>query len=223
MAGKNDSAQGGAKHHSVGGDAVFNPMAMMEAGRPASTPIEAWISLFPTSPLFGVRWAMWDLMRAGAAHEADARTDSRPSAAREAEALAMPEARAAGVGPKRKDNDKSATPKAADVKSASDKAPKAKAAAAAKAEAPRNAAPAKPENLFTAPPRRVDDLKSIKGVGPRLETRLNELGIYNYAQIAAFTPENFAWLDDHVAALFRGRGLRDGWADQAAALAEETR
>ena len=41
----------------------------------------------------------------------------------------------------------------------------------------------------------ADDLKKISGVGPKLEAMLNELGIYHYSQIAAFSPENVAWVD----------------------------
>ena len=39
-----------------------------------------------------------------------------------------------------------------------------------------------------APNGAADDLKKISGVGPKLEQKLNGLGIYHYSQIAAFTP-----------------------------------
>ena len=39
-----------------------------------------------------------------------------------------------------------------------------------------------------------DDLKSIKGIGPFLEEKLNALGIYTYEQISKMTPE----LEDQV-------------------------
>lgn len=66
-------------------------------------------------------------------------------------------------------------------------------------------------------PAAPDDLKAITGVGPKLEKVLNDLGIWTYAQIAAWTPAEVAWLDDYLG--FKGRVERDGWLEQAAALA----
>ena len=62
----------------------------------------------------------------------------------------------------------------------------------------------------------------LKGVGPKLEETLNELGFYHYDQIAAWTPEQVAWVDARLK--FKGRIERDGWIGQAAKLAagEET-
>jgi len=40
----------------------------------------------------------------------------------------------------------------------------------------------------TVTPTAVDDLKGIKGIGPGMEKRLNEAGIYTYAQLASKTP-----------------------------------
>jgi N utilization substance protein A len=62
----------------------------------------------------------------------------------------------------------------------------------------------------------ADDLKQINGIGPKLESVLNELGIFHYSQIAAFSPENVAWVDGYLR--FKGRIERDGWIDQAGAL-----
>ncbi len=62
-----------------------------------------------------------------------------------------------------------------------------------------------------------DDLKVIKGVGPKLEALLHELGIVHFEQIAAFPPEYIVKLDDYLA--FDGRINRDGWVAQAAELA----
>ncbi len=62
----------------------------------------------------------------------------------------------------------------------------------------------------------ADDLKKISGVGPKLEAMLNELGIYHYSQIAAFSPENVAWVDGYLS--FKGRIDRDDWLNQAGAL-----
>ena len=45
---------------------------------------------------------------------------------------------------------------------------------------------AKPNSsvFMTTTPAQVDDLKRIKGIGPKLEELLNSLGIYQFAQIA---------------------------------------
>ena len=59
-----------------------------------------------------------------------------------------------------------------------------------------------------------DDLKSIKGIGPFLEEKLNALGIYTYEQISKMTPE----LEDQVneaIEFFPGRIKRDEWVKQA--------
>jgi len=113
-------------------------------------------------------------------------------------------------------------PKAA-AKSAPKAAKPEPAAAKAKAEAPvakETIAPVMPED-FVKPksvtkPDVPDDLKAIAGIGPKLESVLNSLGIWTYAQIAAWTPYEAAWLDDYLQ--FRGRIQRDGWIAQAAAL-----
>ena len=66
-------------------------------------------------------------------------------------------------------------------------------------------------------PAKPADLKAISGIGPKLEKVLNGLGIWTYAQIAAWTPEEIAGVDDYL--LFKGRIDRDDWIAQAAALA----
>ncbi|MCS6757745.1 MAG: NADH-quinone oxidoreductase subunit NuoE [Candidatus Devosia euplotis] len=73
-------------------------------------------------------------------------------------------------------------------------------------------------SLFTAPPGAADDLKLISGVGPVLEGKLNALGITQWSQVAAFTPDDIFRVDDALS--FKGRITRDGWIKQAAALAK---
>ncbi|MGI9488308.1 MAG: hypothetical protein ACR2RF_20995 [Geminicoccaceae bacterium] len=75
----------------------------------------------------------------------------------------------------------------------------------------------RPEALAQARGGVADDLKKISGVGPKLEKTLNGLGIYHFAQIAAFTPDNVAWVDRHLR--FKGRIEREKWIDQAKTLA----
>ena len=67
-------------------------------------------------------------------------------------------------------------------------------------------------------PASPDDLKAISGIGPKLETVLNGLGVWTYAQIAVWSPAEIAWVDDHLG--FNGRIGRDGWIAQAAELAK---
>lgn len=66
-------------------------------------------------------------------------------------------------------------------------------------------------------PAKPSDLKAISGIGPKLEKVLNGLGIWTYAQIAGWSPQEIAWVDDYLS--FNGRIGRDDWTAQAAVLA----
>jgi len=68
-------------------------------------------------------------------------------------------------------------------------------------------------------PSKVDDLKRIKGVGVVLEKTLNDLGIYQFAQVAKFDKKTIAWVDERLK--FKGRIERDNWVKQAAGLRDE--
>lgn len=59
----------------------------------------------------------------------------------------------------------------------------------------------------------ADDLKQLSGVGPALEKKLNEAGVTTFAQIAAWTEEDIAAMDEKLS--FKGRIEREGWVDQA--------
>lgn len=63
-----------------------------------------------------------------------------------------------------------------------------------------------------------DDLKKIKGIGPKLEETLHQMGVYYYRQIASWGASNLAELDDRLDS-FKGRAGRDNWIDQAKTLA----
>ena len=65
-----------------------------------------------------------------------------------------------------------------------------------------------------------DDLTAIGGIGPKIQEVLNGFGIFHYDQIAAWTPENVEWVDDHLA--FEGRIEREQWVQQAEALSNVT-
>ncbi len=97
--------------------------------------------------------------------------------------------------------------------------PKAEKPAAAKKEEAKAADDGGIKALFTAPEGEKDDLKKISGVGPVLEKKLNALGITTFAQVAAFTEEDIARVDEALS--FKGRIERDSWLDQAKALDAE--
>ncbi|MBU6268096.1 MAG: hypothetical protein KGN34_11185 [Sphingomonadales bacterium] len=63
-----------------------------------------------------------------------------------------------------------------------------------------------------------DDLTRIKGLGPKLASRLAELGITRFAQIAAWDQADLARIDGQLGA-FAGRPARDLWVEQAGFLA----
>ena len=65
----------------------------------------------------------------------------------------------------------------------------------------------------------ADDLKKIKGIGPKMEKLCNALGFWHYEQIAAWTDAEAAWVDANLKG-FKGRVTRDGWVAQAAVLAK---
>ncbi len=75
----------------------------------------------------------------------------------------------------------------------------------------------KAPQLFSEPPAEVDDLKMIAGIGPKIEKILHDLGIYTFAQIAAWGPEEIKWVDQRLK--FKGRIIREDWVAQADALA----
>ncbi|ETW11782.1 NADH dehydrogenase subunit E [Roseivivax marinus] len=60
----------------------------------------------------------------------------------------------------------------------------------------------------------ADDLKKIKGIGPKLEDLCHSLGIYHFDQIASWTDAEVEWVDDNLEG-FKGRVTRDEWVAQA--------
>lgn len=95
--------------------------------------------------------------------------------------------------------------------------PKVKAAAKA---APKPKAEPKPKAApkATAVSAGPDDLSRIKGLGPKLQKLLPELGVTSFAQIAAMTDADLADLDTKLGA-FAGRPAKDSWVEQAKLLA----
>jgi predicted flap endonuclease-1-like 5' DNA nuclease len=77
----------------------------------------------------------------------------------------------------------------------------------------------KPKTLETPLDGRADNLKKIKGVGPKLEQLCNSLGFWHFDQIANWTDDEVAWVDANLEG-FKGRVTRDNWVEQARLLAE---
>lgn len=88
--------------------------------------------------------------------------------------------------------------------------------------APKAKAADKPEvdarGRLKAPQGKADDLKQIKGVGPVLEKKLNEAGIFHYWQVAALNAKQIEELENDMS--FPGRVERDDWVAQAKELAK---
>ncbi|MGX1100629.1 polyhydroxyalkanoate depolymerase [Amorphus sp. MBR-141] len=161
-----------------------------------------------------------------------------PDAQAKAPAAAKPETRApakAATAPKATPTPKAAAPKAKAAPKAA-AAPKAKATPAsrtapaktaakapAKAATPRSARKAKPKRgsladvALAAPNGTADDLTRIRGIGPGLAKRLNDMGIFHFEQVARLSASAIDEIDGALS--FPGRIRRDDWIGQAKALA----
>ena len=71
-----------------------------------------------------------------------------------------------------------------------------------------------------APPTSGDDLRRIKGLGPKVAARLSELGVVRFDQLAALDADAQAALDAQLGT-FAGRMARDRWVEQAGLLARD--
>jgi len=130
---------------------------------------------------------------------------------------------------KRTKAEKKGAPKAEKPKPAPKPKPKPKAEAkpkpAPKPKAEPKAEPKpkakKPQVLYTdgATDGEPDDLKKIKGIGPKFEGDLNGKGIYYFRQIAAWTDADVQMVDDMLGS-FSGRIVRDEWVKQAKEFAK---
>lgn len=112
---------------------------------------------------------------------------------------------------------KAATAKKAAPKAAAVKAPKTQKATSAK---PATVASLDDKNRppKLRKPANPDDLKLISGVGPKLESVLNGLGIYKFEQVSKWKKAEREWVDGYLK--FKGRIDRDDWVKQAKALAK---
>lgn len=74
-----------------------------------------------------------------------------------------------------------------------------------------------PELLKAPRDGEADDLKKIKGIGKKIEEKLNKFGVYHFDQIANWSDEQVKWIGSELA--FSGRIERENWIDQANVLA----
>ncbi|MEM6712170.1 MAG: polyhydroxyalkanoate depolymerase [Pseudomonadota bacterium] len=85
---------------------------------------------------------------------------------------------------------------------------------AAKKGAP--AAPSADPYGLAQPSGKADNLKLINGIGPKLETMLNEQGIFHFWQIAGLGQSELETLEAKLS--FKGRVQRESWIEQAKSL-----
>ena len=114
----------------------------------------------------------------------------------------------AAVAAKKKAPAKKAAPKKVAVKKKAAPKPKAKAAP-------------KPKVLYTDGPTdgAPDDLKLIKGIGPKFEKDLNSKGIYYFRQIGAWKAADVKMVEGVIDSI-PGRIKRDEWVKQAKGFAK---
>ena len=67
-----------------------------------------------------------------------------------------------------------------------------------------------------------DNLMRLKGVGPKFAEMLNANGVYHFHQIAAWGPDEIAWIESNIEG-FSGRVVRDDWVGQSKVLAARRR
>ena len=128
-----------------------------------------------------------------------------------------PEAAKAKAAPTKKPAAKKSAPKAAaKAPVPNDRPGLALDAALAKSKEP--VSKAGPELLSAPRGGKADDLKQIKGVGPKLEGLLNSVGVWHFDQIASWKAKDIAFVDDKMEG-FKGRITRDEWVKQARVLA----
>ena len=89
----------------------------------------------------------------------------------------------------------------------------------AEAEAAQQVERVRPMSMDRPVDGKPDDLTLIGGIGPKIQDVLNNLGIYHFDQIAEWTGENIAWVEEYLN--FSGRVTREGWVEQAAVLVGE--
>lgn len=204
----------------------------MLAPKHDESPVQYWISFWPTAPLFGVKWRFEGIAPTPALfNPMNVMTGSARASVEEVAKAAEAQSRAAAEALEEAlETTREAAEAIVDAATGASQLmaddagafvaeiDEVEAEVASESDlAIEEDAGVPPLTLFAAPPAQTDDLKQIKGVGPKLEKMLNEIGIYRLDQIASFSPENLQWVDANLTA-FKGRPLRDDWVAQAKAL-----
>ncbi|MCB1418900.1 MAG: ATP-binding cassette domain-containing protein [Notoacmeibacter sp.] len=148
---------------------------------------------------------------AATAAKAPEKATAKPASAKSAKAAAPAEKAAKPTAAAKPSKPVAAAKAPAKASKASN--PAAAPAAAGEAQLPG----AKPPVLAKAEGT-ADNLTRIKGVGPKNEAKLNELGIFHFRQIAAWKKKEAEWVGAYMA--FPGRIEREEWIAQAKLLAK---
>ncbi len=143
-----------------------------------------------------------------------ARNEPRPAEGEPADATGVTEQEAQAV---EKGKPKSAEPDAKETDVSEASATQSKPAKAKPADTPVADDADRPASLESARDGQPDNLKMIKGVGPKLEDLLHSMGFYHFDQIANWTDKEIAWVDQNLQG-FKGRVTRDDWVAQAKEL-----
>jgi len=87
---------------------------------------------------------------------------------------------------------------------------------------PKRPKAAKPKVIYKDGPTdgAPDDLKKIKGIGPKFEGDLNGKGIYYFRQIGAWKAADVKMVEELIDSI-PGRIKRDAWVKQAKSLAQK--
>ena len=59
-----------------------------------------------------------------------------------------------------------------------------------------------------------DNLQLIKGIGPKIEQKLNDIGINSFQQICRMKAEDLRLVEQELK-LAKGKAYKDDWVDQA--------
>jgi branched-chain amino acid transport system ATP-binding protein len=118
--------------------------------------------------------------------------------------------------------EKAAAAQASEQPVAMDDAAAAAAIAALPADASNeekaNAVGTRPQGMAAPIAGKKDNLQRIKGIGKVNEGKLNDLGIYHFSQISAWSPSQARWVGTFLS--FSGRIEREDWLGQAKVLAQ---
>ena len=142
-------------------------------------------------------------VRYGAPEHSDADGDGHAPAATPLEDRLIPEARPADPAPAMSERVRDAAKAAGE---------------AARAATGTVSAGTRPTSLDGPRGGAPDNLKRVRGIGPKFERTLHDLGVYHFDQIASWGPDEIAWVDTNLDG-FAGRVVREDWVGQAMILA----